>query len=318
MSSWTRATVIRVQRAAHGVLDIELVADKASPLPEAAAGAHLDVRLPNGLIRQYSIHRYNAAVNSYSIGVGLSEPSRGGSAFIHERLQAGDVVELGAARNNFPIKPGASTYLFVAGGIGITPILSMVRWCDANNKPWRLLYCVRSRARAAYIEHLPRSGIVTLHVDDEQAGHPNLHDFIRDAGADDQLYCCGPAPLMDAVRATAEHYLPAQHVHFELFSVAHLCAKPEGEEASFIIELARSGRELTVPGTSSVLDVLEQAGVMVPFSCREGLCRTCECSVLDGEVDHRDYVLGDAERDANNVMLVCVSRAKSKKLTLDL
>jgi vanillate O-demethylase ferredoxin subunit len=123
---------------------------------------------------------------------------------------------------------------------------------------------------------------------------------------------------MDAVRATAEHYLPAQHVHFELFSVAHLCAKPEGEEASFIIELARSGRELTVPGTSSVLDVLEQAGVMVPFSCREGLCRTCECSVLDGEVDHRDYVLGDAERDANNVMLVCVSRAKSKKLTLDL
>ncbi|MCG4454931.1 PDR/VanB family oxidoreductase [Pseudomonas sp. MMS21-TM103] len=318
MGAWNRARVKTLQRAAHAVLDIQLVADDGQPLPEAQAGSHIDVRLPNGLIRQYSIHEYSFEAASYSIGVGLSEPSRGGSAFIHERLEVGDVLEIGAPRNNFPIEPGARSYLFIAGGIGITPILSMIRWCAANSKPWALLYCVRSRARAAYIEYLPGGGKLVLHADDEQAGRPDLQTFLRQACADDQVYCCGPALLMDAVGNVAQGYLPSAQVHFELFSAPESSAQQDGPNKSFIVELAQSGFELTVPADSSLLDVLEAAGILVPYSCREGLCRTCECEVLEGEVDHRDYVLSDAERASNKVMLQCVSRAKSEKLVLDL
>lgn len=318
MSVWTRARVTRLQRAARSVLDIQLVADSGQPLPEAQAGSHIDIRLPNGLIRQYSVHQYDRSLGSYSIGIGLSEPSRGGSAFMHERLKVGDVLEIGLPRNNFPIAPGARSYLFIAGGIGITPILSMIRWCDANGKPWALLYCVRSRARAAYVEYLPSSGALELHVDDERAGHPDLQAFIRNACAEDHLYCCGPTPLMIAVRDVALGYLPSDQLHFELFNVPDPSATQDGQNKSFVVELAQSGLELTVPAESSLLEALEEAGVMVPFSCREGLCRTCECRVLEGEVDHRDYVLSDSERASNKVMLQCVSRAKSERLVLDL
>lgn len=318
MSDWNCVRVVAIVKAADAIMDVRLLALGGQPLPVADAGSHIDVRLPNGLIRQYSVHRYDPSDGSYSIGVGLSEPSRGGSAFIHARLRVGDVLEISAVRNNFPLERNASTYLFIAGGIGITPILSMIRWCDANDKPWQLLYCVRSRSRAAYIEHLPRSGKLVFHSDDENAGRPDLLAFIRQASSTDHLYCCGPAPLMNAVRHVAQGYLPSGQVHFELFSAPQSSAAEKQQNNIFVVELARSGMELTVPADTSLLDTLEKAGIMVPFSCREGLCRTCECRVFAGEIDHRDYVLSDEERASNAVILQCVSRAKSSRLVLDI
>ena len=318
MSDWNRVRVMAIVKAADAIMDIRLLALDGQPLPVADAGSHIDVRLPNGLIRQYSVHRYDPSDGSYSIGVGLSEPSRGGSAFIHAYLRVGDMLEVSAVRNNFPLERNAGTYLFIAGGIGITPILSMIRWCDANDKLWQLLYCVRSRSRAAYIEHLPRGGKLVFHTDDENAGRPDLQAFIRQASSTDQLYCCGPAPLMNAVRDVAQAYLPSDQVHFELFSAPQLGAPEKQQNNSFVVELARSGMEVTVPANTSLLDALEGAGIMVPYSCREGLCRTCECRVLAGEIDHRDYVLSDEERASNAVILQCVSRAKSSRLVLDI
>ncbi|MDR7283547.1 vanillate O-demethylase ferredoxin subunit [Pseudomonas corrugata] len=318
MSDWNRVRVMAIVKAADAIMDIRLLALDGQPLPVADAGSHIDVRLPNGLIRQYSVHRYDPSGGSYSIGVGLSEPSRGGSAFIHAYLRVGDMLEVSAVRNNFPLERNAGTYLFIAGGIGITPILSMIRWCDANDKPWQLLYCVRSRSRAAYIEHLPRGGKLVFHTDDENAGRPDLQAFIRQANSTDQLYCCGPAPLMNAVRDVAQAYLPSDKVHFELFSAPQLSAPEKQQNNSFVVELARSGMEVTVPANTSLLDALEGAGIMVPYSCREGLCRTCECRVLAGEIDHRDYVLSDEERASNAVILQCVSRAKTSRLVLDI
>ena len=318
MSDWNRVRVMAIVKAADAIMDIRLLALDGQPLPVADAGSHIDVRLPNGLIRQYSVHRYDASDGSYSIGVGLSEPSRGGSAFIHAHLRVGDLLEISAVRNNFPLAHNASTYLFIAGGIGITPILSMIRWCDANDKPWQLLYCARSRSRAAYIEHLPRGGKLVFHSDDETAGRPDLQAFTRQASSTDHLYCCGPAPLLNAVRDVAQAYLTSGQVHFELFSAPQSSAPEKQQNKSFVVELARSGMELTVPADTSLLDTLEKAGIMVPFSCREGLCRTCECRVLAGEIDHRDYVLSDEERASNAVILQCVSRAKSSRLVLDI
>lgn len=318
MSDWNRVRVMAIVKAADAIMDICLLALDGQPLPVADAGSHIDIRLPNGLIRQYSVHRYDPSDGSYSIGVGLSEPSRGGSAFIHAHLRVGDLLEISAVRNNFPLAHDASTYFFIAGGIGITPILSMIRWCDANDKPWQLLYCVRSRSRAAYIEHLPPGGKLVFHSDDEMAGRPDLQAFTRQAKATDHLYCCGPSPLMNAVRDAAQAYLPSGQVHFELFSAPESDAPVKEQNKSFVVELARSGMELTVPADTSLLDALEEVGIMVPYSCREGLCRTCECRVLAGEVDHRDYVLSEEERASNAVILQCVSRAKSSRLVLDI
>ncbi|MEP9317750.1 PDR/VanB family oxidoreductase [Pseudomonas sp. LABIM340] len=318
MNDWIRTRVVSISKAGESILDLQLVAESGQQLPASEPGAHIDIRLPNGLIRQYSIHLYDPSIGSYSLGIGLSEISRGGSSFIHRQLQAGDSLEISAPRNNFPLNPDAKKYLFIAGGIGITPILSMIRWCDSIGKPWQLLYCVRSRSRAAYIEHLPRGGDLFLHADDEKLGHPDLESFISQAGQSDHIYCCGPSPLMDAVRGVSQRYLPSSQVHFELFSVPTSSDTEKGPDNSFVVELAQSQMELTVPADKSILDVLEEAGIMAPFSCREGLCRTCECRVLEGEVDHRDYVLSDEERDSNSVILQCVSRAKSAKLVLDI
>ncbi|MNO59267.1 Phenoxybenzoate dioxygenase subunit beta [compost metagenome] len=318
MNDWTRVRVVSISKAAESILDIRLQGEAGRRLPATEPGAHIDLRLPNGLVRQYSVHQYDPASGIYSLGVGLAEGSRGGSAFVHLQLHKGDSVEISAPRNNFSLDPNSRAYLFIAGGIGITPILSMIRWCDSVGKPWKLQYCVRSRARAAYLEHLPRGGELVFHADDEMLGYPDLESFISRADQSDHVYCCGPSPLMDAVRSVSLRHLPGSQVHFELFSVPTCADADRGTDRSFVVELAQSQMELTVPAHKSILEVLEAAGVLAPFSCREGLCRTCECSVLEGEIEHRDYVLSDEERASNKVILQCVSRARSAKLVLDI
>ena len=210
--------------------------------------------------------------------------------------------------------------IFVAGGIGITPILSMIRWCIRKGETWRLLYCVRSRARAAYLWDLaPHQGRVQLHVDEECAGrYPDVLSFLREAAPGAHVYCCGPGALMDAVaRGASDAGIQATATHFERFTAEPRSSAGVAAESSFTVTLKRHGGTYTVEPGVSILQTLEQNGVALPFSCREGLCRTCEVPLLEGEAEHRDYVLSDDEHAANTTILICVSRARSPSLVLN-
>lgn len=314
----TLTTRVAGRRAvAAGVVELELKSADGKTLPAFEPGAHIDVHLAGGLIRQYSLANFQPAPDSYTIAVGLADASRGGSRYVHNSIAVGDELRIGLPRNSFPLDPNATGYTFVAGGIGITPILSMVRWCEMARKPWRLLYAARSRTRAAYVEYLLALGSerVRLHFDDE-AGHvADLAGFLSRLRRDEHVYCCGPEPLMKVVAAqTATH--PAACVRFERFSVP---ATPAGgSNRPFQVRLKLSGRELEVGADSSILDALEQAGIDHPFACREGLCRSCETEVCSGMPDHRDYVLSDTEKASNRMMMVCVSRARDGYLELNL
>lgn len=300
---------------AHEVVDLILTTTDGSTLPDAEPGAHVEIHLPAG-IKHYSIHAHCRSTNTYSFGIGLSHPSKGGSEYIHHKLSQGDRLWISLPKNNFKLVDNATTYIFIAGGIGITPILSMVTWCEQNGKKWRLLYSVRERSRVAYASVIRDFQNADIHVDEEAGTFADLSSFIGEVGEGAHVYCCGPGPLMDAVQTVALKVLPSAQVHFELFSPPE--SVEHGQSNSFSIELASSGKIFEVPADSSILDVLEQNGYEVPYSCREGLCRTCETTVLEGEVDHRDYVLDDDERESNTVILPCVSRCLGKKLKLDI
>jgi tetrachlorobenzoquinone reductase len=311
--------VTRITHEAQDVRGVELRARDGSLLPAFSAGAHVDVFLPGGLCRQYSLVNSALERDRYLLGVALAATSRGGSDYVHRNLRVGDTLQVGTPRTLFGIEPAAPEHVFVAGGIGITPIVSMIHWCEANGRPWRLLYCVRTRARAAYAWTLARhTERVQLHVDEESAGSPpELREWLRQVPQHAHVYCCGPAAQMEAVELAAEELgIPKANVHFERFSAAP--SSPAAENGAFTVILNRTGRRIHVPPEQSLLDALEHSAVPVPFSCREGLCRSCELPLLGGEADHRDFVLSDAERAAHGCILPCVSRARSPELVLDL
>ena len=311
------ARVTGRRTVATGVVELELKSPNGESLPSFEPGAHIDVHLDGGLVRQYSLANFQPDPDSYTIAIGLADASRGGSRYVHDSVAVGDELRIGLPRNSFPLAPEAEGYAFVAGGIGITPILSMVRWCEMARKPWRLLYAARSRQRAAYAEELVAlgGGRVRLHFDDETGQMADLAGFLARLRRDEHVYCCGPEPLMQVVATqTAAH--PADCVHFERFSAAE--APAAGGNRPFRVRLKSSGRELQIDAGSSILDALEQAGIDHPFACREGLCRSCEAEVCSGLPDHRDYVLSDAEKASNRMMMVCVSRARDDCLELNL
>ncbi|KGD86722.1 ferredoxin [Achromobacter sp. RTa] len=305
-----RLVVSRIAREARGILGLHLRSRDGAMLPAFEAGAHVDVALGNGQLRQYSLCGDPAELSVYRLGVGLAPDSRGGSRYIHEQLREGDLVEVSEPRQLFGLHAQAAGHVFIAGGIGITPILSMIHACERRGEPWRLLYCVRERDAAAYLSELAVYGErVDLHVDSERHGARCDLDAYLGARQDPGLhvYCCGPAPLMDAVATACERRgIAAARVHFERFAAVAEAAAHTGE--AFLIKLVRSGGSHEVPPHKSVLDVLQAAGVAWPHSCREGLCRSCEAGVLSGNIDHRDYVLSDEERAAGRSMMVCVSR----------
>lgn len=305
-----RLVISRIVREARGVLGLTLRSPDGAMLPAFEAGAHVDVALGNGLVRQYSLCGDPAELGVYRLGIGLAAETRGGSRYIHEQLREGDLVDIGEPRQLFGLHAQAAGHVFIAGGIGITPILSMIHASVRRGEPWRLLYCVRDRDAAAYLSELALHGErVTLHVDSEQGGaRCDLDAYLGALGEPSlHVYCCGPGPLMDAVATACERGgIAAARVHFERFSASAPAAAEPG--SSFAVRLTRSGGCHEVPADKSVLDVLEAAGVAWPYSCREGLCRSCEAGVLSGKVDHRDYVLSDEERAANRSMMVCVSR----------
>jgi ferredoxin-NADP reductase len=310
-----RLRVDRRTTGAEGVVVLDLRAPDGADLPAWAAGAHIDLRLPGQLTRQYSLCGNPAEPAVWRIAV-LREPqSRGGSAHVHDALTEGAEVEVRGPRNHFPLVP-APRYVFIAGGIGITPMLPMIDAAEAAGASWELHYGGRSRRSMAFLESLEEvtGQQVTVHPQDE-VGLIDLERLLGTPREDTLVYCCGPEPLLLAVEQRCADWPPGA-LHLERFA-----PKDVGEPVftdSFEVELATSGLSLTVPPEKSVLQVVEEAGVSVLSSCTEGTCGTCETTVLSGEVDHRDSLLTPAEQAANDTMFICVSRAACPKLVLEL
>ena len=299
------------EQAADDVVELVLAADGAA-LPPWTPGAHIDLILDHDLVRQYSLCGSPADSGSYRVAVLRSPDSRGGSVRVH-RLSAGDRLRIRGPRNHFPLV-SAKRYLFLAGGIGITPMLPMVEEVDATGADWSLFYGGRSLASMAYRDRLAKYGDRVRLVPQDEQGMLDLPAILGAPRTDTLVYCCGPEPLLAAVEEHCRAWPPGA-LHLERFA-----AKPRTEpspESTFEVVLQRSGITLTVAEDQSVFAAMRAAGVPVLGSCLEGVCGTCETGVLEGQVDHRDSVLDPDEQDAQDCMMVCVSRAKSDRLVLD-
>lgn len=304
---------------ARDVISVELrPAREGESFPPHKAGSHIDLHLGNGLVRSYSLLNPEDDPGRYVIGVLKDRQSRGGSAFVHEKLRIGEVIDISEPRNNFALDESAERSVLVAGGIGITPILSMLQRLMSLGREAELIYCARSRADAAFVATVNAwagpSLRVCWHFDDEAGGPPDLRALLSAHGPQTHFYACGPGPMLDAFQETCQA-LSYDHVHIERF--AAVAAPVNAVSGSFMLELRQSGREIPVSPDCSVLDAMLDAGLSPGFSCREGICGACETRVIDGDVDHRDSILTDSERAANKTMMICVSRCRSERLVLD-
>lgn len=312
--------VTRLKREADGILGIELQAVDGATLAPFEPGAHIDVHVADGLTRQYSLCNDASETDRYRLGVGLSTTSRGGSSYLHTSLHEGDLLKISAPRTLFGLSREAACHRFIAGGIGITPILSMIRWCVRHAVPWQLHYCVRSRTCAAYLDELGAFGAsVHVHANDESdSGVPDIHVLMGDVKPGEHVYCCGPGGLMDAVSHHGQQSgIPRENLHFERFTVSP-AQIADSTCRAFTVVLAKLGKRCEVKADESILESLERHGICPPFSCREGLCRSCEVEVLAGEVEHHDYVLSEEEQTSGRSLMICVSRAKSDELVIDI
>ncbi|NMF89030.1 PDR/VanB family oxidoreductase [Aromatoleum petrolei] len=302
---------------AEGILSIELAAPDGAELPVVAAGAHVDLFLPNGIARSYSLVVPRSSPRAYVVGVLLDRSSRGGSRYIHEQLRVGQEIPVSRPRNHFVLDEDAGDTVLLAGGIGITPIYSMYARLVALGRPVRLLYSVRSRRQAAFARDIERLGGATdWHIDDEAGGPPDLKAYLARFDAKAHFYCCGPTPMIDRFEAVCEE-LGYPNVHVERFAARTDQAPAEGGGAYELV-LQRSRRSLHVAAGESLISVLQANRIEVPFNCQEGVCGSCETRIIEGEADHRDSVLSKAERAANKSMMVCVSGCKGARLVLDL
>ncbi|WP_307801101.1 PDR/VanB family oxidoreductase [Actinomadura violacea] len=291
---------------AEGVVGLTLAAADGGALPSWRPGAHVDLLLPDGLERQYSLCGDPADDRTWRLGVLKEGP---GSTFVHERLRVGDRLVARGPRNHFALEE-APGYLFLAGGIGITPILPMIAAADAAGADWRLLYGGRRRTAMAFLDDLARYGERVEVRPQDEVGLPDLDAVLSGTEEGTLVYCCGPEPMLAAVE---ERCLPGA-LRTERFS-----PKPvTGPNEAFEVELALSGRTVKVEAGRSILETVEEAGVTVLSSCREGTCGTCETPVLDGVPDHRDSVLTEDERADGGFMMICVSRAQGPRLVLEL
>ena len=311
----TEVRVAAKDERAEGVVALTLKTLDGAPLPEWAPGAHVDLVLGDGVPnRQYSLCGDVNDRSAYRLGILRDAGGGGGSRHVHDRLAAGDVVRVRGPRNNFALVP-SPRYLFIAGGIGITPILPMIAAAEAAGADWRLVYGGRTRASMAFLDELAAHGDRVSVCPQDETGLLDLATLLGTPEPDTLVYCCGPEPLLAAVEARCAGW-PSSALHLERFAARPMGAPVRAE--AFDVELARSGLTLTVPPELSILDVVEAAGVGVLSSCAEGTCGTCETTVLDGRPDHRDSVLTAAEQGSNSCMLICVSRSCTDRLVLDL
>lgn len=302
---------------AEGICSYELVRVDGAPLPPFEAGAHIDVHLGDGLVRQYSLCNAPHETRRYLIGVLRDPGSRGGSAAMHDAVHAGSVLTIGVPRNHFPLVDAPRT-LLLAGGIGVTPMLAMAEALAAKGAAFEMHYCARSPERAAFRERIAASSFaeqVHFHYDSDAAQRLDLPALLA-APADTHLYVCGPAGFIEHVLAAArERGWPDAQLHVEYFAGA---AIDTAGDQPFEVKLASSGQVFTVPAGRSVIRVLAEQGIQLPYSCEEGVCGTCLTRVLDGVPEHRDLYLTDEERAANDQFMPCCSRARTRLLVLDL
>lgn len=308
-------TVVGRDLVAIDVIRLTLADPDGRQLEAWAPGAHLDLEL-DGITRQYSLCGSPEELTTYQVAVLLARPSRGGSARVHQRLVQGAAVWVSGPRNNFPLA-AAPRYLFVAGGIGITPIMPMLRAADQGGADWRLVYGGRTAGHMAFAAELVNSYPERVRVVPKDLhGRIDLLSEVEARGEEALIYACGPEPmLVDCEQVTSRAGCRAA-LRLERFAAGP--DAPVAGDRAFEVELASTGRILPVPVGRSVLDVLLDAGVDLDYSCREGTCGTCETIVLAGTPDHRDVVLGPEEREAGDTMFVCVSRSLTPKLVLDL
>ena len=312
-------TVVEKTVLAEGIAGIELVAMTGNALPPFSAGSHVDVYLGDGLVRQYSLWNDPSESHRYCLGVLCDDEGRGGSKAVH-KLNVGDALKISAPRNNFELDGGAAKSVLLAGGIGITPILSMAQALHNQGADFIMHYCARNSERMAFQELIAASDFadkVQLHFDNGAGEQKfNMDTLSKSPDADTHLYVCGPTGFMDAVLASAKNAWPAAALHREYFSVDANAV--EGENRAFQIQISSSGDILDVPADKSIVEVLADIGIEIPTSCEQGICGTCITSVLQGTPDHRDLVLTDEERYDNDQMTLCCSRALTELLVLDL
>ncbi len=286
------------------------------PLPAYEPGAHVDMHLPSGHLRNYSLIVAKPDPGVYTFGIKRDPASRGGSRYIHDELRVGRTLKISAPRNNFRLKEDASHTVLLAGGIGITPIWCMVQRLVELGRPWTLHYGCRSRADMAFLEELQGMSGAKFHFDDENAGRVlDVAGVVSVAPKDAHLYCCGPTPMLNAFEATSKDW-PRDQVHVEYFTPRQDLSK--AKKGGFTVELARSGQEFFIPEGRTILEVLLDEGVDVDYSCELGICGACEQRVISGTPEHRDSILTEEEQAENKRVMICCAGCKSERLVLDL
>ncbi|ATY13754.1 oxidoreductase [Amycolatopsis sp. AA4] len=298
---------------ADGVVSLDLAATTGKPLPSWEPGAHLDLVLPNGVERQYSLCGPPGERSYYRIGVRRERASRGGSEYVHAFLRPGQRIAIKGPRNNFAFRPAAS-YVFVAGGIGITPILPMVRAAQAQGADWQLHFGGRTSASMPFLGELRGYGERVHCRPSDTVGRISLAALEKPVAAGAKVYACGPASLLSDLDTAAENW-PAETLRLERFKAP---SAPPAENKPIEVECAASKKTVSVAADESIVNALEKAGIRTVTSCRSGLCGSCETKVLGGIPDHRDGILSSSEQEAGDRMFVCVSRARTSRLVLDL
>lgn len=311
-----RLRVTRAEPIANGIHLFEFRRPEGGPLPEFTAGAHIGITVPNGLVRKFSLCSDPAIRDSYQVAVKREGSGRGGSISLIDDTKVGDELTVSAPVNDFGLPRNAQNFVFIAGGIGVTPMISMIHELRANPaRKFRLYYLSRSADTTAFKDELANgtfNGDITIHYDEgDPARSLDLRPLLKERINREHLYCCGPRPLMEAVREMTAHWSPMA-VHFEAFSEAET-RRPD--DKPFTVTLARSGTKIEVPVGVTILEAMRAAGYEVPSSCETGTCGTCKVKVLSGEPDHRDLFLAPQDK-AENIM-ICVSRAKTPELVLD-
>jgi tetrachlorobenzoquinone reductase len=311
--------VRRICYEAERINSYELVSPTGADLAPFTAGGHVDLHLSNGMIRSYSLVNDERERHRYVIAVNKELAGRGGSSFVHDNLKAGDIIKASLPRNNFALCEEAGHSVLIAGGIGITPLLSMIRRLEALGRAADLFYAARTRPAAAFLDELDAlgsNGRLTLHLDfdDERSGRLfDLPAIVGRAPAQAHLYCCGPVPMLQAFEAATANR-PADHVHVEYFHAAEAPAIDGG----FEVRLARSNRTIAIEAGKTILEALLDAGIAANYACAEGVCGTCETRVIEGTPDHRDQFLSKEEQAANKTIMICCSGARSRTLVLDI
>ncbi len=307
--------VTRNEKIADGIHLLEFRDPEGRPLPEFSAGAHIGVHVPNGMLRKYSLCNDPAERDRYQVAVKRESNGRGGSCSLIDDTKAGDELDVIAPVNDFGLPPRAQDFLFIAGGIGVTPFMAMIREIMAQGKRFRLFYCSRSPETTAFRDELAAPEFkdsVIIHYDQGDVSRSlDLRPILAERKNREHLYCCGPRPLMEAVRAMTDHWSPTA-VHFEAFSEAET---HKADDKPFKVKLARSGAVIEVPTDKTILEVLREHGLDVPSSCETGTCGTCRTKMLAGQADHRDLVLAEHER--KGTIMICVSRARTDEITID-